>query len=65
MKELFKFIGQYLPSKSACSAQVYVLADSQLNQIKQFLVRTPTICFVDESEISGKKYLNILVKRFD
>lgn len=61
IQELFTELGQPVPSESACRAHVQSLAEEQMNRLKERLLGRNVFLVVDESDICGSKYLNILI----
>ena len=60
-KNLFNStLGHHCPSESACRKQVNDLASQESERIKKLLTRKPIFLVVDESDVSGQKYVNIL-----
>ena len=61
MKSLFSYMNHPLPSETTCRLHVSALAENDLDRIKQLLNGVPFFLIIDESEISGDKYLNTVV----
>lgn len=59
--QLFTDLGQPVPSQSACRAQVDTLAADEVLRLKELLHMKTVFLVVDESEVSGQKYFNVLV----
>ena len=60
--QLFTHLGgQPVPSESSCREYVDKLAVDEKQQLKEHLHNKNTFLVVDESEISGRKYLKILI----
>ncbi len=59
--QLFTDLGQPVPSQSACRVQVDALAADNVLRVKELLHMKTVFLVVDESEVSGRKYLNVLV----
>ena len=53
-------LGHHCPSESACRKQVKDLASQEFKRIKKLLTRKPIFLVVDESDVSGQKYVNVL-----
>ena len=53
-------LGHHCPSESACRKQVNDLASQESERIKKLLTRKPIFLVVDESDVSGQKYVNVL-----
>ena len=53
-------LGHYCPFESACRKQVDDLASQESERIKKLLTRKPIFLVVDESDVSGQKYVNVL-----
>ena len=60
LSSLFKELGNPLPSKGKCHSKVKKLAEEAL-QLKDYLKDQEMSMVVDESDINGKEFLNILV----
>ena len=50
----------HCPSKSACRKEVNDLASQESERIKKLLTKKPTFLVVDESDVLGQKYVNVL-----
>jgi len=61
LKELFRSLGEEVPSISACRSMVPSIAQQQKVEIKKLIEDKAVFLVIDESEIRGSKYLNILV----
>ena len=59
--QLFTHLGQPVPSESSCLEHVDKLAVDEKQRLKECLHNKNTFLVVDESEINGSKYLNILI----
>ena len=59
--QLFIHLGQPVPSESSCREHVDKLAVDEKQRLKERLHNKNTFLVVDESEINGSKYLNILI----
>ena len=53
-------LGHLCPSESACRKQVNDLASQESERIEKLLIRKPIFLVVDESDVSGQKYVNVL-----
>ena len=53
-------LGHHCPSESACRKQVNDLASQESERIEKLLTRKPIFLVVDESYVSGQKYINVL-----
>ena len=63
IKNLFKSTwGHHCPSESACRKQVNDLASQESKRIKKLRTRKPVFLVVDESDVSGQKYVNVLAR---
>ena len=61
IKTLFSLtLGHHCPSESACRKQVNDLAGQESERIKKLLTRKPIFLVIDESDLSGQKYVNVL-----
>ena len=61
IKNLFNStLGHHCSSESACRKQVNDLASQESERIKKLLTRKPIFLVVDESDVSGQKYVNVL-----
>ena len=61
IKNLFNStLGHHSPSESACRKQVNDLASQESERIEKLLTRKPIFLVVDESDVSGQKYVNVL-----
>ena len=54
-------LGHHCSSESTCQKQVNDLASQESERIKKLLTRKPIFLVVDESDVSGQKYVNVLV----
>ena len=61
IRQLFTDLGQPVPSESSCRAHVDSLAADQMIRLKERLHGKNVFIVVDESEVCGSKYLNILI----
>ena len=61
IRQLFTHLGQPVPSESSCREHVDKLAVDVIQRLKEHLHNKNTFLVVDESEINGSKYLNILI----
>jgi len=61
LKKLFASIGHPLPAEQTCRMKVTELYEEEIERIKALIKDEPVFIIVDESDISGKKYVNILV----
>ena len=59
--QLFTHLGQPVPSESSCRKHVDKLAVDEKQRLKERLHNKNPFLVVDESEINGNKYLNILI----
>ena len=59
--QLFTDLDQTVPSQSACRMQVDTLAAQETLRLKELLHMKTVFLVVDESEVSGQKYFNVLV----
>lgn len=59
--KLFTDLGQGVPSESACREHVHVLASAETVRVKDSLIDKKIFMVIDESEVDGTKYLNVLV----
>ena len=53
-------LGHHCPSESACRKQVNDLASQESERIEKRLTRKRIFLVVDESDVSGQKYVNVL-----
>ena len=60
MIKLFYSIGNPLPSETTCQRKINDLADEELERIKSLLTED-VFMVIDESELCGLHYLNVLV----
>ena len=65
LRKLFTDIGQPLPCETSCRKKVEEIAKDDENRLRDILKDQPIFLIVDESEIEGKKYLNILGGRLN
>ena len=65
LKELFKDLGKTLPSESSCRKKVEEMGEMEMNRVKNLVNGQKIFLAADESDISGTKYLNILVGLLD
>ena len=61
IRQLFTNLGQPVPSESSCREHVDKLAVGEKQRFKERLRNKNTFLVVDEREIYGSKYLNILI----
>ena len=61
LKNLFRDIGHRLPSKTTCRQTALQLSENELKRIRNAVHDKHIFRIVDESTLSGTKYLNILV----
>ena len=61
IRQLFTHLGQPVPSESSCREHVDKLAVDEKQRLEKRLHNKNTFLVVDESEINGSKYLNILI----
>ena len=65
LKQLFKDIGKTLPSQSACRRKAAEIGEREIDRVKNLIHEQKIFLVADESEISGIKYLNVLVGLLD
>ena len=61
IKNLFRDIGHRLPSETTCRRTALQLSEDELKQIRNAVHDKQIFLIVDESTVSGTKYLNIFV----
>ena len=61
VRQLFTKLGQPVPSESSCRVHMSKLAEKEVQLLKERLNGKHIFLIVDESEIDGIKYLNILI----
>ena len=61
IRQLFTHLGQPVSSESSCHEHVDKLAVDEKQRLKERLYNKNAFLVVDESEINGSKYLNILI----
>ena len=61
LSSLFKELGNPLPSEGKCRSKVEKLAEEETLRLKDYLKDQEMFMVVDESDINGKEFLNILV----
>ena len=61
IKNLFRDIGHRLPSETTCRRTALQLSEDELKQLRNAVHDKQIFLIVDESTLSGKQYLNILV----
>ena len=61
LSSLFKELGNKLPFKGKCRLKVEKLAEEKALRLKDYLKDQEMLMVVDESDINGKEFLNILV----
>jgi hypothetical protein len=61
LRKLFENIGHSLPSATTCRNKVGEIASADAEKLKECLRGKEIFMVIDESDISGKQYLNILV----
>ena len=64
MVKLFCSIGNPLPSETTCRRRINDLADEELERIKSLLTGD-VFMVIDESELRGLRYLNVLIGSMD
>lgn len=65
IKELFVKMGKRLPSESTCRKKVSDLADKEKDRVKDIVRNKQIFLEIDESEVSGTKYVNVLIGTLD
>ena len=65
LKQLFKDIGKTLPLESACRRKAAEMGERKIDRVKNLIHVQKIFLVVDESEISGINYLNVLVGLLD
>ena len=65
LQELFTSIGKQLPSESSCRKKAIEIGMREHARVKELMSEKKVFLVVDESDISGKKYLNVLVGALD
>ena len=65
LKQLFKDFGKTLPSESACRRKAAKIGEREIDRVKNLIHEQKIFLVVDKSEISGIKYLNVLVGLLD
>ena len=65
LKQLFKDFGKTLPSESACRRKAAEMGEREIDRVKNLIHEQKIFLVVDESEISGIKYLNVLIGLLD
>ena len=65
LKQLFKDMGKTLPSKSACRRKAAEMGEKEIDRVNNLIHEQKVFLVVDESELCGNKYLNILVGLLD
>ena len=61
IKKLFNSnLGKHCPSESTCRSHVNELAAKKIERLKELFAGKAVILVVDEAEVSGQKYVNIL-----
>lgn len=61
LKDMFQFLGHTAPSVSCCRARVFDLATSEADRLKTLLTGKDLFMVIDESDVSGRKFVNVLV----
>ena len=64
MIKLFYSIGNPIPSETTCRRRINDLGDEELERIKSLLTGD-VFMVIDDSELRGLRYLNILVGSMD
>ena len=62
---MFKDIGKTLPSESACRRKAAEMGEREIDRVNNLIHKQKIFLVVDESEITGIKYLNVLVGLLD
>lgn len=65
LKHLFESIGQPLPSDQTCRLQLENLYAEEMNRIKDFIRNEPMFLMIDETQISGRRFVNIIVGKLE
>ena len=55
LQDLFRTMGQALPSESCCRSRVSTLAENRVKEIKEKIFGKEVFLVVDETDIRGKK----------
>ena len=61
ISKLFSQMGHQIPSETTCRRKVDEIANEQISTIKKKLSGVNVFLIVDESDIDGRKFLNILI----
>ena len=62
LQALFKYVGQKAPPESACRKRVDSMRKCEVNRTCNILSDKVILIVIDKADISGCKYVNILVK---
>jgi len=65
LRDLFAGIGHPLPSEQTCRLTIPNIYNDEIARIKALMAGKPIFLVVDESQVSGNLYLNILVGSVD
>ena len=60
LRQMFRDIGKTLPSETACRRKAAEMGEREIDRVKSFIHQQKIFLVVDESDISGSKYLNVL-----
>ena len=63
LSSFFKELGNPLPSEEKCRSKVEKLAEEEALPMKDYLKYQEMFMVVDENDINGKEFLNILVSK--
>ena len=61
IRRLFTTFGNPLPSEETCRSRIPLLYDEEISRIRMLIEDKPIFLIIDESEVSGCKFMNILV----
>lgn len=61
IQRLFKDLGKPLPCEETCRSIVSELYQSEIERIKSYVENKAIFLIIDETDVSGNKYINILI----
>ena len=65
LQALFKYVGQRVPSESACRKRIDNMGKCEVIQTHNILSDKIIFMVIDEADVSGCKYINTLVGEID
>lgn len=65
LRRLFARMGHPLPSEETCRSRINLLYDEEIGKLRDFVKEKPIFFVVDEADVSGSKYVCVLVGILD